>query len=40
LIKVPLRTEILINLIILDLKTALPMPWNNPIAAQTEKQTI
>ena len=39
LIKVPLRTEILINFITLDLKSALPMLWNNPISATTQKQT-
>jgi hypothetical protein len=39
LIKVPLRTKILINIILLDLKTALKMLWNNPITAQTEKLT-
>ena len=40
LIKVTLRIKILIHLIILVVKTALPMPWNNPITAQTEKQPV
>ena len=40
LMKVPPRIKILIHLIILDLKTALPMPWNNPTTPQTENNPI
>ena len=37
----PLRTEILINFLTLDLKSALPMLWNNSIwTVKTQTQTI
>ena len=36
----PLKTKTLINFIILDLKSALSMIWNNPISAKTQTQTI
>ena len=41
-VKVPLRTKISINLKKkkMDLKTAPPMPQNNPVIVQTDKQTI